>query len=139
MSRRMAFLHLPPIRWLTSFYNPPPADFSYFESLFDMYNLYSSKTYLCFYCGVYNSEDEITFTKKALKKIKSASLVKDEDVRSSIEADNTKIKQDLMVSIYRLVQHYGTSLSKNHGDNLFHRLLLEGRIRVDLDRGARKY
>ena len=24
MSRRMAFLHLPPIRWLTSFYNPPP-------------------------------------------------------------------------------------------------------------------
>ena len=23
MSRRMAFLHLPPIRWLTSFYNPP--------------------------------------------------------------------------------------------------------------------
>ena len=23
MSRRMAFFHLPPIRWLTSFYNPP--------------------------------------------------------------------------------------------------------------------
>ena len=23
MSRRMAFLHLPPIRWLTSFYNLP--------------------------------------------------------------------------------------------------------------------
>ena len=26
MSRRMAFLHLPPIRWLTSFYNPPKSD-----------------------------------------------------------------------------------------------------------------
>ena len=28
MSRRMAFFHLPPIRWLTSFYNPP-----FFQSL----------------------------------------------------------------------------------------------------------
>ena len=27
MSRRMAFLHLPTIRWLTSFYNPPYEDF----------------------------------------------------------------------------------------------------------------
>ena len=36
MSRRMAFLHLPPIRWLTSFYNPPKKDFS--ASLADLYN-----------------------------------------------------------------------------------------------------
>ena len=35
MSRRMAFLHLPPIRWLTSFYNPPEISDDYEAELAD--------------------------------------------------------------------------------------------------------
>ena len=38
MSRRMAFLHLPPIRWLTSFYNPPATKYHYYDDL-DIENL----------------------------------------------------------------------------------------------------
>ena len=34
----MAFLHLPPIRWLTSFYNPPATKYHYYDDL-DIENL----------------------------------------------------------------------------------------------------
>lgn len=98
------------------------ADYSYFESLFDMYNLYSSNLHLHFYCGLYDvknsSNKEAVIAKKKLQ--------------------NNKIHQGLMTSIYKLINHYGASLAKNHGDNLFHRLLLEGRIKIIDDPGARK-
>lgn len=45
----------------------------------------------------------------------------------------------MITSIYNLINHYGVSLSNNHGDNLLYRLLLEGRLKVELDYGARKY
>ncbi len=38
MSRRMAFLHLPPIRWLTSFYNPPSSFILHFR-VWDLKNV----------------------------------------------------------------------------------------------------
>lgn len=136
-------LEFPSEAYCISFYGHSlaHADYSYFESLFDMYNLYSSKIYLCFYCGVYDPNDQQTLNKKKeeLTRAEPTHSVTDKEIKNSIEADNNKIKQELMTNIYKLIYHYGVSLSNNHGDNLFHRLLLEGRLRVDLDYGAREY
>lgn len=111
-------IQLPKNAYCISFYGHSlsQADYSYFESIFDMYNLYSSNTYLCFYCGIYNTKGEYN---------------------DRYKTKNNKIKQEFMTSIYKLIQHYGSTLSRNHGDNLFHRLILEGRIKIELDPGAR--
>lgn len=129
-------LELPKNAYCISFYGHSlaPADYSYFESLFDMYDLYSSDIYLCFYCGLYSPND----IPKENKKNSDNSLDKNAFLQK-INAENNKIKQEMITSIYNLINHYGKSLSNNHGDNLLHRLLLEGRLKVELDCGARKH
>lgn len=91
------------------------ADYSYFESLFDMYHVYSSKVSLYFYFGAFSPESSIKWEEK-----------------------NSKLRRQMTVKIYNLFSHYGKSLKENHGANLFHRLLLENRIHVIDRRGDRR-
>lgn len=104
------------------------ADFSYFESIFDMYNLYSSDLKLEFFYGTY----DFTWEEKNHKDIDYFKLLK------YVNNQNDSIKQSLMTNIYNLLNDYGSSLSNNHGDNLLHRLLLEGRISFREDIGSFK-
>jgi hypothetical protein len=72
------------------------ADYSYFQSIFDHYDLYKSKVVLWF-----------AFTK--------------------FDFFN---EQDFIDSIRTLITEYGKTLdNKDHGKNLFHKLLLENRIK----------
>lgn len=104
------------------------ADFSYFESIFDMYNLYSSELKLEFFFGTY----DFTWEEKNHKDIDYLKLLE------YVNNQNDSIKQSLMTNIYNLLNDYGSSLSNNHGDNLLHRLLLEGRISFKEDMGSFK-
>lgn len=97
------------------------ADYSYFEALFDLYNIYSSKVILCFYYGTY-----------------CISNVLDAEKRRKREMLNNQLCKEITINIYNLLAHYGRSLRENHGENLFHRLLLEGRIHIIPREGDRK-
>lgn len=46
--------------------------------------------------------------------------------------------QKLMTNVYSLLENYGSTLNDNHGNNLLHRLLLEGRIAFKEDAGSFK-
>lgn len=77
------------------------ADYSYFQSIFDGVDLYESKTVLVFYYP-YNNTDE----------------QKNEDWRNR-----------LANQINSLLVSYGATMdNKDHGQNLMHKLLLEGRL-----------
>lgn len=97
------------------------ADYSYFEALFDMYDLYSSDIVLCFYYGAYLVSDKMSSEEKQECKVK-----------------NNNLCIETTTNIYNLLRHYGSSLKENHGDNLLHRLLLEGRIKIFPREGDRK-
>lgn len=78
-----------------------PADYSYFQSIFDSVNLYSGGTRLIFF---YREHD---------------------DVDEEAERTNT------MVRVMDLLTTYGKTLdNREHGKNLVHKLLLEGRLSV---------
>jgi len=85
------------------------ADYSYFQSIFDNYNLYggdltygSPQVELQFYFSIY-----------------------DESARAEIIRNATD-------SVYRLITTYGTSLdNEDKGRNLLHKLLLEGRVQIE--------
>lgn len=81
------------------------ADYSYFLSIFDYYDVYNSDIELIFYFSITASEEnKITFYK-----------------------DQTSIKENVI----RLMKKYGDSMSnKSHGRNLLHKLLLEGRLKI---------
>ena len=106
------------------------ADFSYFESIFDMYNLYNSNLKLEFYYGTYSFLHE-AFVHKIEEKSKFFKYFGD-----YINNQNDQNRQTLMTNVYRLLENYGSSLNNNHGSNLLHRLLLEGRIAFKEDNGS---
>lgn len=71
------------------------ADYSYFQSIFDMLNLYESTVVLCFLYSEY--------------------------------AEDAREKQ--MLAISRLLSAYGKTLdNRDHGKNLMHKLMIEGRL-----------
>lgn len=77
------------------------ADYSYFQSIFDSVNLYSGNTRLIFF---YHEHD---------------------GVNKEVERINT------MVRVTELLTTYGKTLdNQDHGKNLVHKLLLEGRLSV---------
>lgn len=77
------------------------ADYSYFQSIFDGVDLYESKTVLVFYYP-YDSSDE---------------------------DKNDEWRNGLANSINDLLVDYGATMdNKDHGENLMHKLLLEGRL-----------
>lgn len=77
------------------------ADYAYFQSIFDGVNLYGGNTKLIFY---YRSWQGVT----------------QEEVRA-----------DMVRRVSKLLATYGKTLdNKDHGKNLMHKLLLEGRISV---------
>jgi len=79
------------------------ADYSYFQSIFDYYDIYHSDIKLTFQYSIYNK-----------------------DKRKQIEK-----KQ--MSSISNLLSSYGASMdNKNHGKNLIHKLILENRLKIDV-------
>ena len=87
------------------------ADYSYFQSVFDYYNLYDGRRNdswnginpitLKFYYTVYDDSKEI------------------------------EIRRDAADSVYKLISAYGDTLdNKDKGKNLMHKLLVEGRVQI---------
>lgn len=77
------------------------ADYSYFQSIFDGVDLYESKTVLVFYYPYDGSDEE----------------------------NNESWRNGLANSINDLLVDYGATMdNKDHGQNLMHKLLLEGRL-----------
>jgi hypothetical protein len=83
------------------------ADYSYFQSIFDFYNIYESNTMLKFKYSYYPGKNEAV------------------------------IRQETYDAVYKLMKAYGdsfgdSSAESRHGKNLLHKLLLEGRISIEL-------
>jgi len=79
------------------------ADYSYFQSIFDSVNLYQSAKQLVFAYSIYDSD-------------------RLEEIETTYET-----------AVEKLMTRYGQSFSnQNHGRNLLHKLLLEGRIQIRL-------
>ena len=79
------------------------ADYSYFQAMFDAVNLYDGDTCLVFYYRPYAGKSEL------------------------------EVRTDMMNRVTGLLSTYGETLDNvDHGNNLIHRLLLEGRLSVDL-------
>ncbi|EPC6943875.1 AbiH family protein [Enterococcus faecalis] len=77
------------------------ADYAYFRSIFDFYNIYDSNVDIIFY--YYNFDD------------------------------NLNILENQVESVYSLLNNYGKSFSgelEKKGDNLVHKLSLEGRLKI---------
>jgi len=74
------------------------ADYSYFQSIFDYYDIYASKIRLTFYYSVYDSTLE------------------------------EQIKRNQFDAVSHLLDEYGRTLGNPKGENLMHKLLLEGRL-----------
>lgn len=80
------------------------ADYSYFQAIFDEVNLYESDTHLVFY---YNKN------------------------RSNETVQGKDVKEEMFEKVNRLITTYGATLdNKDHGRNLLHKLLLEGRLTI---------
>lgn len=82
-------------------------DYSYFQSIFDYVDLYGGKTVVRFVYSDYFKKD-----------------------------DNEKddLKKEKANSLFSLIEEYGNTLdNKDNGKNLLHKLLLEGRIRLELN------
>ena len=78
------------------------ADYSYFQSIFDYYNIYE------------NSDSSLEF------------CYLDFDVKNP-----NKVKNDTLDAVYRLINSYGATLhNKDQGKNLMHKLFLENRIKI---------
>lgn len=71
------------------------ADYSYFQSIFDIVDLYSGRVKLYFLYREFKPE----------------------------------AREDLLLNVANLLNAYGASMdNRNHGKNLMHKLLLEGRL-----------
>ena len=83
------------------------ADYSYFQSLFDTVDLYGGDTRLVFYHMPHGGD--------------------------SFDAACSHSKKSVMDSVVKLLTEYGETLDNaDHGRNLIHKLLLEGRLAVKL-------
>ncbi len=77
------------------------ADYSYFQSLFDLYDIYN-QAFLTFKYSVYDKE-------KAYE-----------------------IKKEVFHNITKLIKKYSdTMTNRDHGKNLLHKILLEGRLKIE--------
>lgn len=82
------------------------ADYSYFQAIFDAVNLYDSLTRLEFFVKPY---------------ARNGNLLSKEIVR-----------EEMMGKVISLLNSYGATLdNKDHGKNLIHKLLIEGRLRIN--------
>nr|WP_302051262.1 AbiH family protein [Lactobacillus helveticus] len=75
-----------------------PADYSYFQSIFDYYNIYDNDITLVFYYSIYD------------------------------ESKEQEIKRTQFNSVSKLMSEYGTTFHSEKGENLMHKMLLEGRL-----------
>lgn len=77
------------------------ADYSYFQAIFDAVNLYDGLTRLQFFIRPY--------------------------AQRSVE----EVREEMMGKVIRLLNGYGETLdNKDHGKNLIHKLLIEGRLQI---------
>ena len=82
------------------------ADYSYFQSIFDIVHLYEGSTSLVFYYCGYSLSD-------------------------GTEVTDEQARNNMMNKVVKLLNSYGKSLdNEDHGKNLVHKLLLENRVRV---------
>ena len=87
-------------------------DYSYFQSIFDYIVLYSSKTKITFYY----SDD----------------FIKEDTL--GINKDKSYHKIEMAKKLFDLIKSYGETLdNKDNGQNLIHKLLLEGRLKIVLN------
>lgn len=78
------------------------ADYSYFQAIFDSVDLYNGDTCLTFYYRPYAGKSDL------------------------------EVRTDMMNRVTELLSTYGQTLDNaDHGNNLIHRLLLEGRLSVE--------
>jgi hypothetical protein len=75
-----------------------PADYSYFQSIFDYYNIYDNDITLVFYYSIYDEDKE------------------------------QNIKRTQFNSVSRLINQYGSTFHNEKGENLMHKMLLENRL-----------
>lgn len=103
------------------------ADFSYFESIFDTYDIYNSNLKLEFYYGTYNFLHE---------QAKSKFRLSNSYLAKYINEKNDQNKQNLFTNVYNLFKNYDSTVNNRHKGNLLNRLLLEGRIAFNEDCGS---
>lgn len=81
------------------------ADYSYFQAIFDEVDLYESQTHLIFYYNANRPND--------------------------IHMTENHAAEEMFEKVNHLISRYGETLdNKDHGKNLLHKLLLEGRLSV---------
>ena len=88
------------------------ADYSYFQSLFDYYDIYNSEVKLEFkYYNYIKDKKELTDEQKEERK--------------------DEVKSNMHKSVIELMNDYGnTASNKSRGKNLLHKLILENRIKI---------
>ncbi|ARD91178.1 AbiH family protein [Lactococcus cremoris] len=78
------------------------ADYSYYQSIFDSVDLYHGKTKVMFFWSDYKDKEK------------------------------EQIRKDCVKGVTNLIEEYGTTFSnKDHGRNLFTKLLLENRLTIE--------
>jgi hypothetical protein len=88
------------------------ADYSYFQSIFDYYDIYNSEVKLEFkYYNYIKDKKELTDEQKEERK--------------------DEVKSNMHKSVIELMNDYGnTASNKSRGKNLLHKLILENRIKI---------
>lgn len=86
-------------------------DYSYFQSIFDFYDIYHKKVNLKFFYSIYCKDKEEEITKNQMN------------------------------CVIKLLKTYGTTMDNHdHGKNLLHKLILEGRLKITkIPKGPREY
>lgn len=87
------------------------ADYSYFQSIFDYFDIYANPVTLIFYYKVYLEKDS-----------------KGESI--GMEASRVRQSNDQFKAVSKLLDTYGATFGDREGNNLLHKLLLEGRLLV---------
>ena len=88
------------------------ADYSYFQSIFDYYDIYNSEVKLEFkYYNYIKNDEKLTDEEKEERK--------------------DEVKSNMHKSVIELMNDYGnTASNKSRGQNLLHKLILENRIKI---------
>lgn len=82
------------------------ADYSYFQSIFDYYDIYSNSIKLIFYFALHDND-----------------MVEEQQIM--------KRKRSQISKVYALMEDYGKTMDNHdHGKNLLHKLIMEGRLSV---------
>lgn len=88
------------------------ADYSYFQSIFDYYDIYNSEVKLEFkYYNYIKNDEKLTDEEKEERK--------------------DEVKSNMHKGVIELMNDYGNTISnKSRGQNLLHKLILENRIKI---------